>query len=97
MCNKSKRIIRFLMSIAAAAATDRRRNAGPENSTRPLLEPSLAATKEGEILDSNTVRRDGRYPEQVRPIGTPIRAVAIPWPLIPLPSHAHSHENGHCQ
>lgn len=59
------------MSTAVSTATDRRRNTGPENSTRPLLEPSLASTRKREgTLDSNLMRRDGRYPEQVRPIST---------------------------
>lgn len=56
------------MSSGATAATDRRRNAGPENSIRPLPEPSSGEAQKGELLDSNMMRKDGRYPEQVRPM-----------------------------
>lgn len=58
---------------------DRRRNAGPEVSVRPLLDPLVyadsptppeAGRKGGKVpvLDPvNYTRRDGRYPEQLRP------------------------------
>jgi ribonuclease PH len=44
---------------------DRRRNAGPEVSVRPLPDPSIFPTDTREIFDENYTRRDGRYPEQL--------------------------------
>lgn len=76
------------MSSGATAAIDRRRNAGPENSIRPVPEPSplRAAQRGGETLDSDMMRRDGRYPEQVRPISMLINVLFILFSLTTAPT-----------
>lgn len=56
------------MSVPAAGP-DRRRNGGPETSVRPVRDPSVCGETRGPLLSSELVRRDGRYPEQLRPFG----------------------------
>lgn len=66
-------LVRFKVTMAlGAGSVDRRRNLGPEVSVRPVSVPTAEDINRDAqpLLNSEYIRADGRYPEQLQTLGT---------------------------